>query len=176
MKVDDESNCKHGCPKKVIRQNPGDKTCNRILDSILKDLHGVADEQNVSTGMLLHMLTDRWVEQNSKVSSIESKSNIPVLTACSMLNLNLSLNQYQELPFELLRHRFSLPVRNVNLLPHSVFSEPVKASCDALDLIAQTVRPLLNVNNISPTRNLKVVAKFGQLFSLTSFIYASNSV
>ena len=168
MEVDGESDCKRGRPKKVLSENPGSKTTNKILDSILNNLNCVADEQNISTGMLLRMLTDRWVEQNSKESPIKSKSDMPVLTACSMLfNLNLSLNQYQELRLELLPHGFSLPVRNdvdvckKNLLPQSVFSEPVKASCDVLELIPQTVGSLLTVNNISPTGNLKVIAKFG---------------
>ena len=47
------------------------------------------------------------------------------------------------------------------LLPASVFSEPVKASCNVLELISQTVSSLLKVNDLSPTGNLRVATKFG---------------
>lgn len=168
MEVDGGSSCKRGRPKKRLSEDPGDKTCNKILDDILNNLHCVAEEQNVSTGALLRMLTDRWVQRNSDESSTESKPDMPKLTACSMLfNLNLSVNQYQELRLELLPYGFSLPIRNTvdatkkTLLPPSVLSEPVKASCDVLELITQTVSSLLNLKNMSPTGNLRVVAKFG---------------
>ena len=53
MEVDGGNSCKRGRPKKRLSENPGDKTCNKILDEILNYLRCVADEQNVSTGALL---------------------------------------------------------------------------------------------------------------------------
>ena len=159
---------KQGRPKKRLSENPGDKTSHKILDGILDYLASISAEQNVSTGALLRALTDRWVQRNGDESLEKSKPDMPVLSACSMIfNLNLSVNQYQELRLELLPYGFMLPVRNTvdvfkkTLLPQSVFSAPVKTSCDVMEVISQTVISLLDIHNLSPTGNLKVVAKFG---------------
>ena len=166
MEVDDETSCKRGRPRKRLSDESCDKTRNKVLDDILNDLKDVAEEQNVSMSALLRMLSDRWTKNEKE--ELDPEPDMPIIDACSMLyNLNLSVNQYQELRLELLQHTFSLPIRNTvdvckkTLLPLSVSSQPIKASCDLLELITQTISSLLKVNNMPLDGNLKVIAKFG---------------
>ena len=126
------------------------------------------DEQKITTGALLCALIERNSQRNGEANEV--LPDMPVLAACSMIyNVNFSLNQYQELRIELLSHGFALPVRNAvdqckkTLLPKSIVSTPIKASCEVQELITQTVTSLLEIEKaaVSDDADLKVVAKFG---------------
>ena len=159
---------KRGRPKKRLSDDPGDKTSHKILDNLLDNLACFAKEHNVTTGALLRALMERWAQHSSEEEVSVNKSDMTDLQAVSLIyNINLSLNQYQELRLELLKHGFKLPVRNEvdtekkTLLPLSITSAEVKTSCDIEEVISQTVLSLLEVNDIAQETDLKVIAKFG---------------
>ena len=85
---------KRGWPPKRLSKNPGDKTSRKILNDFLNNLTCVAEEQNISMGTLLRVLSDRWAQRNRGETSKEATPDMPVLSACAMIyNLNLSVNQ-----------------------------------------------------------------------------------
>lgn len=158
-----------GRPKKRLSENPGERTTRKILDNILNNLTCVAEEQNITTASLLRALSERWAQRlRDDGEAREQKPEMDAMSACSLMyNINLSVNQYQELRLELLLHGFNMPVRNEvdttkkTLLPSSILSEAVKSSADVQEVILQTVESLLEIKELTPNSDLKVVAKFG---------------
>ena len=162
----DERSDGRGRPKKRLSEQPTERTSHKILDGVLNYLNTVAGEQNITTDSLLRALSERWAQRNGKCR--EETPNMDELSACSIIyNINLSLGQYQELRMELLPHGFALPIRNEvdkfkkTLLPSLIVSESVKSSCDLQELVCQTVSSLLEIKEVTPTSDIKVVAKFG---------------
>ena len=156
-----------GRPRKRLSDNPGQRTENKILDPIIKQLEDLAEQQNIDPQVLLNKLVERSNTKWGKEK--QTKSVVPVLDACAMIyNINLSLPQYQKIKSILADFGIALPPRNdiddfKKTLMCEFTVEATKTSCKFHVLLKDTIVSLLNVNGVDITENdcIQVEGKIG---------------
>ena len=168
-----------GRPRKRLSEQMCSKTQGKILDSILETLEKHSEEQNIGKKELLNLLIkkaqNKWKDECTEIvaKSRAVEKDVPIPDACAlMLNLNLSINQYQLLRLYLLPFGISLPTRNKcsdhkkTLLPsqNEIQREAVKTSVSLQTLVYQTIASLLKEDSsidVGTIKNIAVLGKMG---------------
>ena len=155
-----------GRPKKRLSDNPGAKTENKILDSIIKQIEDASTEQNIESQLLLNKLVER--SQTKWGKEKQTRTVVPVEDACAMIyNVNLSLQQYQKI--RIIRKEFGndLPPRNeIDMYKKTLMCEfkveSTKTSCEFYTL-KETIESLIKINSVSLSDddNVHVDGKLG---------------
>ena len=142
-----------GRPKKRLSDNPGDKTENKILDSIIQQIEEAASEQNVDPQLLLNKLVLRSQCKWGREKQITK--DLPVEDACALVyNLNLSIQQYQKLCIHMKDFGIEIPTRNdIDVQKKKLMCEykveSTKTYCDFDILVTDTVQSLIKLHTIS---------------------------
>ena len=156
-----------GRPKKRLSDNPGAKTENKILDTIIKQIEDAATDQNIEPQLLLNKLVER--SQTKWGKEKQTKKDVPVEDACAMIyNVNLSLQQYQKLRIIQKKFGIELPPRNeIDIQKKELMCEfkveSTKTSCEFDALLKGTIESLIKINSVSLSDddNVHVEGKVG---------------
>ena len=175
-----ESPRPRGRPKgtnKRLCEDMCQKTCNKILNNLLLDIEKQSQAQSVGRVELLNLLIEKaqasWKDDDEIVVKKKRSLSKDILKddACAlMLNLNLSVNQYELLRLYLSPHGISIPTKNEvseykkTLLPDDslIKKENTKTSIPLKTAVANTVEAILN-NTLEQSANIKEVEVTGKV-------------